>query len=81
MVLISDIPSLYTSIQISLLVMLRERSVKDTSTWQFTEYKYVYMTFIVDRVLFLSQLKIKKEKTCICITQCELFIVKFQDVP
>lgn len=58
--------------------MLRERSVKDTSTCQFTEYKDVYMAFIMHKAFFLSQLKINKEKTHVFITQCELFIVKFQ---
>lgn len=43
--------------------MLRERSVRDTSTWQFTEYKDVYMAFIMHKV-FLSYLKINKEKKC-----------------
>lgn len=75
MVLISNILSLYTSIQICSPVLLRERSVKDTSTSQFIECTDVYVTFIMHRVFFLSQLKINKEKTCVCIKQCELFIV------
>lgn len=60
--------------------MLRERSVKDTSTWQLAEYKDVYMAFIMHKIFFLSQLKINKEETCVCITECELLIVKFQDM-